>query len=210
MRWLILLMLTAMLQPLTARAEGEQAGDFDYYVLSLSWSPNFCAAEAENDHPQCDRALGWVLHGLWPQYEDGWPSYCRTSARNPSRRESDTMADIMGSGGSAWYQWKKHGRCTGLDPADYFALARLAYDAVVRPPVLRKLDRSVTLPASLIEEAFLTSNPGWTPDMLTITCKTGRIQEARLCLTRDLQPRVCGTDVVRDCTMQNALLDPIR
>ena len=37
------------------------------------------------------------------------------------------MADIMGSGGSAWHQWKKHGRCSGLSPDDFFALSREAY-----------------------------------------------------------------------------------
>ena len=82
MRWLAALLLTATL----ARAEGEAAGAFDYYVLSLSWSPSFCALEGDaKDNPQCDRPLGWVLHGLWPQYETGWPSFCRTPRRSPSR-----------------------------------------------------------------------------------------------------------------------------
>ena len=206
MRWLLALCLTATL----ARAEGEEAGNFDYYVLALSWSPTFCALEGDRrDNPQCDRPLGWVLHGLWPQYERGWPSFCRTTARNPSRADTAAMADIMGSSGSAWHQWKKHGRCSGLSSHDYFALARLAFDRVTRPEVLRKLDKSVTLPAKLIEEAFLKANPGWQPDMLTITCKSGRIQEARLCLSRDLEPRTCGADVVRDCALPDALFDPI-
>ena len=76
--------------------------------------------------------------------------------------------------------------------------------------MFRKLDKPVTLPAKVIEQAFLKANPNWQPDMLTITCKQGRIQEARLCLTRDLTPRRCGADVIRDCTMSDALFDPIR
>lgn len=119
------------------------------------------------------------------------------------------MVDIMGSSGSAWHQWKKHGRCSGLSSDDYFALSRLAYERVNRPALLRDLDRAVRLPAHLIEEAFLKENPDWTADMLTITCRDGRIQEARLCLTRSLEPRVCGADVIRDCSMSNALFDPI-
>lgn len=209
MRWLITLMFCTTL----ARAEGEPAGVFDYYVLSLSWSPTFCALEgAARDNPQCDkgREFGWVLHGLWPQYESGWPSYCLSSARNPTRSETAEMADIMGSSGSAWHQWNKHGRCTGLSSDDYYALSRLAYSRVNRPEALRNLDRTVTLPARIIEEAFLKANPDWQPDMLTITCKSGRIQEARLCLTRDLTPRRCGADTVRDCSMTNAQFDPIR
>jgi len=206
MRWLTVLMLTAGL----ARADGAPAGVFDYYVLALSWSPSFCALEgAARDNPQCDRPLGWVLHGLWPQFERGWPSDCPSSVRNPSRAETSAMADIMGSGGSAWHQWKKHGRCSGLSATDYFALARLAFERVQRPDVLRRLDRAVTLPAAVIEEAFLEANPDWDADMVTITCKAGRIQEARLCLTRTLEPRRCGADVVRDCTMRDALFAPI-
>lgn len=209
MRVLIALLLMAGV----ARAEGERAGDFDYYVLSLSWSPNWCSLEGrERGSPQCapDADFGWVLHGLWPQYESGWPSYCLTSERDPSRRDTGAMADIMGTSGLAWYQWQKHGRCSGLASDDYYALARLAYERVNRPEVFRKLDRDVKLPASLIEEAFLQSNPNLKPDMITITCKAGAIQEARLCLTRELEPRVCGADVIRDCTMQSALFEAIR
>jgi len=209
MRWLFALMLCTTF----ARADGEAAGKFDYYVLALSWSPTFCALEGEaRGNPQCDQGkdFGWVLHGLWPQFEQGWPSYCRTTTRNPSRSDTAAMADIMGSSGSAWHQWNKHGRCSGLASDDYFTLARLAYDRVNRPELLRNLDRAITLPATLIEQAFLKANPDWQPDMLTITCKSRRIQEARLCLTRHLTPRKCGRDVIRDCQMLDPLFDPIR
>jgi ribonuclease T2 len=81
---------------------------------------------------------------------------------------------------------------------------------VVRPDLLRRLDRVVRLPARVIEEAFLEANPELEPDMLTVTCRSGRVQEVRLCLTRDLEPRVCGDDVVRDCTLEGALLSPMR
>ncbi|SIO43544.1 ribonuclease T2 [Rhodovulum sp. ES.010] len=208
MRWLALLLIAATM----ARAEGETAGRFDYYVLSLSWSPTWCALEGESrGSPQCDegRAHGWVLHGLWPQYDRGWPSYCQTAEANPSRAQTGAMADIMGSAGNAWHQWKKHGRCSGLDPEGYFGLARRAFGAVTPPEVFRKLTEPVKLPAAVVEEAFLQANPGWRPDMLTITCREGRIHEARLCLTRDLEPRLCGDDVVRDCEMRDALMDAV-
>ncbi|MDU8911875.1 ribonuclease T2 [Aestuariicoccus sp. MJ-SS9] len=207
MRWLLILFLSAGL----ARAEGEAAGDFDYYVLSLSWSPTWCALEGDaRRSPQCDADHGWILHGLWPQYHQGWPSYCRTGQRPPPRSMTAAMADIMGTAGLAWHQWKKHGSCSGLSASAYFEAARAAYEAVNRPALLRKLTEPVRLPARVVEEAFLKANPEWEPDMLTITCKAGRIQEARLCLLRDLTPVPCGQDVVRDCTMRDALLDPVR
>mgnify|MGYP002825078098 CR=1 FL=1 len=100
--------------------------------------------------------------------------------------------------------------CSGLTAAQYYALSRRAYESVNRPQIFRKLDRSVKLPASVVEEAFLKANPDWEPDMLTITCRDGRIQEARLCLSKDLRPVPCGRDAVKDCRMKDALFDPIR
>jgi Ribonuclease I len=194
-----------------ALADGEQAGDFDYYVLSLSWSPTWCALEGDaRNSPQCDQDFGWVLHGLWPQYERGWPSYCNTTAHDPSKRETAAMADIMGTSGAAWYQWKKHGRCSGLSSRDFFDLSRLAYEKITRPEVFRKLRDDVKLPASVIEEAFLRDNPDLDANEITVTCKSSRIQEVRICLTRDLEPRRCGADTIRDCTLDNALLQSIK
>jgi ribonuclease T2 len=120
------------------------------------------------------------------------------------------MADIMGGAGLAWYQWKKHGRCAGLTAADYFATARKAYNSVTIPPVFAKLNKSLNVPASVIEEAFLDKNPALKRDMVTVTCKSRMIQEVRVCLTKDLQPRRCGSDTLRDCTLQDAGLEAVR
>jgi len=205
---LALLMMTGL-----ARAQGEAVGDFDYYVLALSWSPNWCAATGDaRGSPQCDTGagFGWILHGLWPQYETGWPSFCDSARADPPRRQTAAMADIMGTKGLAWQQWKKHGRCSGLSATDYFDASRRAYGAVNRPPVLRRLRSPVKLAASVIQDAFLAENPALGPDMITITCKQGRIQEARICLTKDLEPRDCGADVVRDCSLSDAVLEIVR
>ena len=201
------------LSPAPLLAEGEPAGDFDYYVLALSWTPSWCAETGDDrNSPQCDsgQGYGFAVHGLWPQYEAGWPSYCRTGARDPSRGMTGNMADIMGSGGSAWYQWKKHGRCAGLPADEYFATVRAAYAAVSRPEVFRNLPDGIALPASVVEAAFLEANPDMVADGVTVTCKESRIQEVRICLNKDLSPRACGADTVRDCTLQNAVMDPIR
>jgi ribonuclease T2 len=207
------LALAAFCCALPALAEGERAGDFDYYVLSLSWSAAWCALEGDaRDDPQCDagRGLSFVLHGLWPQGEVGWPSYCRTVERDPTRGQTAAMADIMGGTGLAFYQWKKHGRCSGLSAEDYFRTARQAFDRIAIPDLFSGVDRPLTLPASVIEDAFLEANPGLRRDQITITCQDGRIDEARICLTRDLALRRCGADVIRDCSLGDAVLEPVR
>ena len=209
MRWLLVWITLAS----GAVADGEKAGDFDYYVMSLSWSPTWCVLQGDaRKSDQCDARHdhGWILHGLWPQYHRGFPSLCRSTERPPTRRMTNDMADIMGTSGLAWYQWKKHGTCSGLSASAYYALSRETYERIIRPPVFRGLEQAVRLPASVVEDAFLASNPGLERDMITITCKNNHIQEARLCLSKSLDPVPCGQDVVRDCTSKNALFTPVR
>jgi ribonuclease T2 len=212
MRKAIITALSAacMLATSHAYADGEQAGDFDYYVLALSWSPTWCALEGdERGSPQCERDLGWVMHGLWPQFDRGWPSYCNTLVRDPSRRQTAAMEDIMGTDGAAWYQWKKHGRCAGLEAQEYLDTAREAFESVTRPAAFQSLEKDVLLPASVVEQAFLQSNPQLSKDKVTVTCRDNRIQEVRICLGKDLKPTQCGADVIQDCTLDKARLDHI-
>ena len=195
------LALFALLTPLPLAAQ-DGAGEFDYYVLSLSWSPSWCATEGRTrDAAQCapGRRVGFVVHGLWPQHERGWPDWCETRQRDPSRRESRAMEDIMGSAGLAWYQWQKHGRCSGLSAQGYYQAVRDAAAAVAIPPVFRMLPRDVRLPAPVVEDAFIAVNPAMGRDGITVTCDGGRVDEVRICLTRDLQPRPCAPDSRRDC-----------
>ena len=119
------------------------------------------------------------------------------------------MVDIMGSR-LAWHLLKKHESCSGLSAEDYFAKSREAYGIITQPKVLNRLDKLVRVPASVIEDAFVQSNPFLERDMITITCKQGYIQEARVCLSKSLQPVPCGRDVIKDCKMTNALFPPSR
>lgn len=209
MRSLVLACLLAT----PAFADGEPAGRFDYYVLSLSWSPTWCTlnGDARGD-AQCDgdRNFAFTLHGLWPQYELGWPSYCRTNMPEATRSETASMADIMGSAGLAWHEWKKHGRCAGLSAADYFATARAAYRSIIQPAVFTNLNRDLTLPASVLEDAFIEANPVLERNMITVTCDQGEIAEVRICLDPYLNPRACGEDAARDCKMTRAHMGKIR
>lgn len=210
-RIMLAILVVLAIPPATARAD--RAGAFAYYVLALSWSPNWCARIGDaRQAEQCAPGAGhgWVLHGLWPQHAHGWPAYCATAARPPTGAMTASMADIMGSPDLAWHQWKKHGTCSGLAAGDYFALSRAAYAAVTRPAVFRRLQAPAILPARVVEEAFLKANPQLVPNMITITCRDGRIHEARLCLDKDLSPRPCGADVRRDCRAGDALFAPLR
>lgn len=200
MRTLALLIATVLPAALPASAQ-DVPGDFDYYVLALSWSPSWCATEDDGTADQCRPGArrGFVVHGLWPQYEQGWPADCPATTRDPTRAQSAAMTDLMGSGGLAWYQWKKHGRCSGLTGRDYYRLVRQAAARVTIPPAYARLPRDLTLPPEAVEAAFLSVNPGMVRDGVTITCDGGAVDEVRICLTRDLRPRACAPDSRRDC-----------
>ena len=192
-------MIKAYLAALLLAAAPAAAQDFDYYVLALSWTPSFCASGGSaEDGPggQCDpgRNLGFTLHGLWPQYAaGGWPEQCETEARDPTRRETAAMADIMGSGSLAWYQWRKHGRCTGLEAGRYFRLSRALYQALdLTPPAADRLS------ATDLEENFRAANSDFPPESVVVTCRAEAIRELRLCIGTDLEPRPCGRDVLAD------------
>ena len=201
----------AALWPMAAAADGT-AGDFDYYVLSLSWQPGWCRATGDGrGADECRRGSGrdFTLHGLWPQYERGWPDFCDTDERDPSRRETQAMGDLM-QPDLALYQWRKHGRCSGLSGAGYYAAMRQAVDRITIPAPFDDLPRDITLPPSVVEDAFIEANPGLTADGVTVTCKAEALAEVRICLTRDLEPRPCTPDARRDCSRQRLLMEKVR
>jgi len=184
----------AVAQPRNDR--GGQPGDFDFYVLALSWSPGFCELDGERDRnrEQCAEGagLGFVVHGLWPQNERGFPSECGPAGRTPSRIALDQAKGLFPSEGLARHQWRKHGTCSGSSPSDYFADTRRAREKVAIPPALAKAGREQNWTAIDIERAFVDANPGLRTDMMSIACRRGVLQEVRICLSKDLRNfRMC-------------------
>lgn len=207
-----ILLALAGLPPAPA-AQADTAGKFDHYVLALSWHPSWCAAEGDDrDAPECDAGArrGFSVHGLWPQHARGWPEFCRTTARDPTRRETAAMADLMGSGGLAWYQWRKHGRCTGLDGAAYLALVRQAAATIAVPPGFRRIGEPLQIDPDTVERAFLAANPGLDPEGVVVTCRDGMLHEVRVCLDRRLSPRPCSEPERGACRASRVALPPLR
>lgn len=189
------------------------AGQFDYYVLALSWSPTYCA-DAENatrDALQCrsSRPFAFVVHGLWPQFERGFPSQCRTRFGGVDAAVENQMLDIMPSRALIRHEWREHGVCSGLDPQRYFAQTRTLFGAITLPPAYRTLNAPLRVTASQVEQAFLAANPGFSRDGLAIVCRGGRLREVRACFTKDGRARACGPDV-RDSCQGTVTMPPVR
>jgi ribonuclease T2 len=190
-RWAKLAAFAGLAAALSAQAalaqgwRGGSAGDFDFYVLALTWSPEFCQREGERRaRQQCapGQGLGFTVHGLWPQYEHGFPSECGPSGRTPSRLALDEARGVFPDEGLARHEWRVHGTCSGKSPAEYFGDVRRARDRLRIPDRLRSLARDDYMTPIDIERAFVAANPGLRPDMISVVCRRGALQEVRVCL----------------------------
>jgi ribonuclease T2 len=186
---------------------------FDYYVLSLSWSPTWCAGnDTSGRTEQCaaDASHGFIVHGLWPQNETGFPEYCRTSEsdRVPERL-GQSLFDIMPSMGLIGHEWRKHGSCSGLTQKDYFAVVRAAWDKLNIPPALKSVDRPRQAATGDIETAFISANPGLAKNAIAVTCEARFLEEVRICYNKDLSFRPCPATDARSCRSKSVTLPPI-
>lgn len=207
----VLLAVSVLLRTFSPAAAGGNAGDFDYYVLALSWSPTYCATAGRNADPLQCRATKphrFVVHGLWPQYERGWPDFCRGRNADPDRRTISGILDIMPSRGLAKHQWRKHGTCSGLSPEDYFEKTRAAFEAIRIPAAFQTIDRPGKIAPDAVEKAFRLSNPGLKNAAMAVTCSRGQLKEIRICLNKDLNFRTCRAVDRSGCRAKRLTVSP--
>ena len=217
---LVLTTLLGMAAISTAFAQDRRQntpGQFDFYVLSLSWSPSFCEDAAErgnsgrSQRAQCGgRPFSFVVHGLWPQYEHGFPDYCERPAPRLDRNIMVSMLDLMPAPGLIFNEWDKHGTCSGLGPRAYFETIRKARAAVKIPAEFIELADPKTISPSEIEDAFVKVNPGLSNDAIAVTCNRTRLSEVRICMSKDLQFRPCEEIDRRACKREQVVMPPVR
>ncbi len=192
-------------------------GEFDFYVLSLSWSPSFCEAASErgnngrSQQAQCGgRPFSFVVHGLWPQYERGFPDYCQRPAPRLDRNIMTSMLDLMPAPGLIFSEWDKHGTCSGLGARAYFETIRKARAAVKIPADFLELSAPQTIAPAEIEEAFIKANPGLSNSAVSVICDKSRLSEVRICMSKDLQFRACEEIDRRACRRNSVVMPPVR
>jgi ribonuclease T2 len=205
-------------EPLIAQDRRQsEPGQFDYYLLVLSWSPSFCADSAERDraraaqNPQCGpRPFSFVVHGLWPQYEQGFPEFCQVPAPRLNRNIVSGMLDLMPAPALIFHEWDRHGTCSGVSPNAYFETIRKARAVVKIPPQYLDLSSALTVTPEEVNEAFIKANPGLKPEGMSISCGSRRLDEVRICMTRDLQFRSCEEIARRTCRRDKLVMPPVR
>ncbi len=212
----VVIAFAAWSDPLCAQARREhQPGQFDFYVLSLSWSPSFCEAAAEQGRrpprEQCAaRPYSFVVHGLWPQYERGFPRDCQVPPPRLDRNVMRSMLDLMPAPKLIYHEWDRHGTCSGLSARQYFDLVRKAREAVKVPDDFQALKSIRTVTPDEVEEAFVKANPGLTRTGISVTCDSRRLSEVRVCLSKELRFRDCAEIDRRACRRDKLVMPPTR
>ncbi|UUZ52797.1 ribonuclease [Massilia sp. H-1] len=197
-----------------AQARNDPPGRFDYYAVALSWSPSYCATNRDPDQCDSGRKLGFVLHGLWPQYEAGYPEECSREPLSGAVRAR--YAAIYPSEKLIGHEWKKHGTCSGLDPAAYFALSSRLKDQVAIPRQFQQPDQPVRVSNSEFVQAFRSVNPGMARDSVLPFCSGGGrfLREIHACFDKSGQSRSCSNGEIKrsysSCRQPSFLLESVR
>jgi len=190
-----------------------EPGKFDFYVLALSWSPSFCEAAGDRaqGQPQCGaRPYAFVVHGLWPQYEKGFPEYCQVPAPRLDRNIVASMLDVMPAPRLIFHEWDRHGTCSGLPPRAYFDTVRKARAVVKIPSEYIDLKAPLTVSPAEVEQAFVGANPGLPASAIAVGCDKERLREIRICMSKELGFRDCGGAEQRSCKREKIVMPPLR
>jgi ribonuclease T2 len=193
-------------KPRSGAAVAQSAADapqgFDYYLLNLSWSPEFCHSHPNN--VQCSMHSTFVLHGLWPQRSNGgYPESCSTA---PGPANPSSFKDIYPDQGLLQHEWKTHGTCSGLEPDAYFTAARKAVRSVTIPTKLSQLDHQISLTPDQILSLFTAANPGIPRDALALSCGNNYLTAVEVCVDKQLAPIACGP--IRSCRANIVRIPP--
>ena len=204
--------LVAAMSLTAARKKKAAAPVFRYYLLTLSWAPDFCAQAGKNSNPaECGtgKKIGFMVHGLWPQGDSGrGPENCGPASPVASNLVQ-LMLNYIPTASLIQHEWTTHGTCSGLSAADYFAAVRKARDSVTIPTGFKAPAQTQTLSPKAMEAAFATANPSFPGTAFRTSCTSGELQEARICFGKDLSPRAC-TSSAGECTAATMNVLPVR
>ena len=160
---------------------------------------------------QCgDRPYSFVVHGLWPQYEQGFPEFCQQPPPRLDRDVVASMLDLMPSPRLIFREWDRHGTCSGLAARAYFETVRKARALVKIPPDYLGLTEGKTVSPAEVEDAFIAANPGLPHDAIAVGCDAMRLNAVRICLSKDLQFHSCAEVDQRSCKREQVVMPRLR
>jgi ribonuclease T2 len=166
---------------------------FDFYLLNLSWSPEYCYSH--RDAAECAAHSTFVLHGLWPENNDGsYPENC-SDVFGPA--DPAQYRDIYLEPELLAHEWQTHGTCSGLSADAFFRTARAAFHSVTIPPKFSTMTSQLSLPPDQIIDLFTASNPAIPRASFVVSCGHNYLTAVEVCLDKSLHPVACSS--VRSC-----------
>lgn len=211
-----LILFAALLLPAVAQkrdAPPATSGKFDYYLLSLSWSPEYCMNMGDDpSDPECapGRRVGFVVHGLWPENQAGVNPLSCKPAQPLDPQTQKSMLDIMPSDQLIVHEWGAHGTCSGLPPAEFFKLTRSAWQKVKVPAKYQAPRTPLVVPVKEFRQALIDGNPGLKADNFAIYCDDRFLREVRVCMDKNLNFRTCGERIHDSCGLAKMALRPVK
>ena len=183
---------------------------FDYYLLSLSWAPNYCSSHPSDHSSECQigNHKAFVLHGLWPQAENGPPPKECAPASPVAHEVVDQMLNYMPSAGLVQHEWREHGVCSGLSSREYFAQAEQAFRSVQIPAGLGSMNQGKSLDVAEIERQFAEANHA-AKESFRVSCYSGRLVAVEACMDKSLQLRPCSHSA-RECRSGQVQMEAVR
>ncbi len=181
---------------------------FDYYVLALSWAPNYCASHPSDHSSECQTGQhkAFVLHGLWPQANNAAPPMSCAPARPVAQNVVDHMLQLMPTRALIQHEWAKHGTCSGLSAQDYFGKVEQAFRKVQVPSQFTALSSQKDFSIKDVEESFASTNHA--PEQaFRVSCNAGDLANLEVCLSKELEYQSC-TGSVHECAAGQVRLRP--
>ena len=191
----------------------QQAGQFDYYVLALSWQPAFCAShpdkkECVSETPESFDSKNMALHGLWPSVEGDNRhayAYCGVSKKIkeqdqqnqwcpmpfPAIQQStfEKLGEVMPGTQSCLqnHEWYKHGVCSGIGADDYFATSTRLVKSMTESNLSKFVAANIGKNVQLKDiQAAAAQDFGDMSSNIRFMCENGMLAEVRLYLDKTL------------------------
>ncbi|WP_318437042.1 ribonuclease T2 [Photobacterium leiognathi] len=187
-----------------SRKSCSTVGDFDSYVLALTWQPGFCEHFSyKGTKPECNaindgklKITNLTLHGLWPNKASCGTSYgyCDRYARLDLSRSTikeiaPWMPNFYYQTKFGEYEWKKHGTCQTRNADDYFLTATKLVEKVDASPIGQFIKDNIGRNVSVSSfKKQLTSKFGSDAvDRISLACTQGKyLNEVRLNLGKNI------------------------
>jgi ribonuclease T2 len=191
--------------------DADTAGQFKYFILSLSWSPEFCRSHPKNNEMQCKQRRGFIVHGLWPECGTGNPRNCKNGGQADAI-DKDKIYEFMPSDFLIQHEWETHGTCSGLVRSGYFNLTGDLFSTV-------KLPRLSGAPkADKIEALFMELNPGLNADEIYLSCtengakkSSKTLDEVRICFDKDSHDFIrCENERDTCRNLKKVMISPVK